>query len=510
MRHGIDPSRLTPWAFAGLFAVLFALAAVPVVRCGILPLVDYPNHLARMALLARLAQDPTLQRFYALAWRPIPDLAMDVVVPPLLRFMPLLAAGKLFVLAIFFLLAGGSALIHRVAFGRWSAWPCLAFLFLYNRILLWGMLNYLFGLGLALCAFAAALALRERGILARIGVGAVLALAVWGAHFAAFGVYAVLWLGHEAAALLRARGGRGAGAVRLGVAALPLLLPIAIMLWTGAGAGGGVQFGAPWRKLDLLFSVFDLYHRPFDIACFVLAVAALGYAYWRRWLVLAPGLALPVGLLALAYLVLPSDIMGATGVDRRLPLALALALCGASAWVGGRARRERIFLAAAGAMLLVRLGTVGVSWTASDHEYRTLLAGLDAIPAGSRVAVAYPPAALNVQPTPLAHFPVLAAATRDAFVPTLFARPTQQPIVLQRPFRALAAATSPDRLWAVFVAGAAPLDASVRATLAGYDYIAFAGVHPFALADTAGLAPVFLAPRLRIYRLVRAVARIEG
>ncbi len=219
---------------------------------------------------------PPCSASIALAWRPIPDLAMDAVVPPLMRFMPLIAAGKLFVLATFLLLAGGSALIHRVVFGRWSAWPCLAFLLLYNRILLWGMLNYLFGLGLALCAFPAAVALRDRGIALRLAAGAVFALALYGAHFAALGVYAVLWLGHEAAPLLYNRGRRGAGALRLGVAALPLLLPAAILVSTASGVGGGVHFGAPGRKLDLLFSVFDLYHRPFDIACFALAVVAAG------------------------------------------------------------------------------------------------------------------------------------------------------------------------------------------------------------------------------------------
>ncbi len=93
MRQRLDPSRLGPESFAALFGVLYALAAVPVIAGGLLPLVDYPNHLARMAVLAKLPHDPTLQAFYALAWRPIPDLAMDVLVPPLLRVMPLFLAA---------------------------------------------------------------------------------------------------------------------------------------------------------------------------------------------------------------------------------------------------------------------------------------------------------------------------------------------------------------------------------------------------------------------------------
>ena len=108
-----DPSRLSPRAFALVFAAVLAAASVPVLLCGILPLVDYPNHLARMALLARLPHDATLAQFYATDWRPLPNLAMDALVPPLLQFLPLADAGKLFVLLTFALLAGGPALLHR-------------------------------------------------------------------------------------------------------------------------------------------------------------------------------------------------------------------------------------------------------------------------------------------------------------------------------------------------------------------------------------------------------------
>ncbi|HZT51272.1 MAG TPA: hypothetical protein VFA22_05030 [Stellaceae bacterium] len=495
MRRGLDGTDLSPGRFAALFAVLYATAAVPVARTLILPLVDYPNHLARMALLARLPHDPALGRFYALAWRPIPDLAMDLLVPPLLRVLPLATAGRVFVLLAFLLIAGGAALLYRVLFGRWSAWAALAFLLLYNRLLLWGLLNDLFGLGLALVALALSIALRGRGIALRLVAGTVVAFALYFAHLMAFGVFAVLWLGCEAGFVWRER---GAGILRLCVAVLPLLLPAGLMLASGTGEGGMPHFAPPWRKLDLLFSVFDLYHRPFDVACFAVAVLGLGLAYWRRWLVVAPPLGLPLALLGLAYLAMPTDIAGATGVDRRLPLALALVLAGGSTWVAPRPRLERAYLAAAAVMFLLRLGTVAASWEASDRAYRALLAGLDAIPRGSLVAVAYPPAALNVSATPLAHFAVLAAARRDAFVPTLFARPTQQPVVLRPPFRALADRTSPDRLWAAFAAGTL-----TPAAVGPYDVIVLAGVAPIAAADPAGFIPLFRAPRFRIYRIAR-------
>src|SRR5579862_3381875 len=178
----IDLADMPFRAFAALFLALLALVCVPLTLTALPPLVDYPNHLARMYVLANLDHAPALQRFYQIAWRPVPDLAMDALVPPLLRIMPLEWAGKLFLVAIYVLLTSGVAFLHRVLFGRWSAWPCLAFLLIYNRLLLWGFLNFLFGLGLALWAFAAWVAWRERGVVWRLVCGFVMALAIYFAH----------------------------------------------------------------------------------------------------------------------------------------------------------------------------------------------------------------------------------------------------------------------------------------------------------------------------------------
>ncbi|MGH7090321.1 MAG: hypothetical protein ACREFQ_15600, partial [Stellaceae bacterium] len=165
---------------------------------------------------------------------------------------------------------------------------------------------------------------------------------------------------------------------------------------------------------------------------------------------------------------------------------------------GPRLGLERLYLGVAAAMFVARLATVLVSWQASGIEYRADIAALQSLPAGARLAVANPPNAADVVPTPLVHLPVLAAALRQAFVPTLFAIPGQQPIALAPPYAALARATSPDALWERFVAG----DAKLRgAALAGYDYIVFTGLRPFALVDRRGLVPLYLAPRFQLYRV---------
>jgi hypothetical protein len=155
-------------------------------------------------------------------------------------------------------------------------------------------------------------------------------------------------------------------------------------------------------------------------------------------------------------------------------------------------------------MFLLRIGIVAASWSASDRAYAPLLGAIDGLPSGSRLAVAYPPEALNSQPIPLAHFPALAIARRDAFVPTLFTFKTQQPVALTPRYRALADALQPERLWSRFVDGGPPLSPAERAALAAYDYIAFAGRRPFAMPAAEPLVPVFAAPRFALFALAPA------
>jgi hypothetical protein len=501
---------LGPRRFALLFAALFAAAAVPVLVCDTLPLFDYPNHLARMHILADLARSPDLQRFYTIEWRPVPNLAMDAIVPPLAHIMPLDWAGKAFVVAILLLLAGGAAVLHRVLFSAWSAWPCLAFLLLYSRILLWGFLNYLFGLGLALCAVAGWIALRQRPPALRLAVGVVAALALFFAHLLAFGLYGVMVMGYEAGEALRRRPGWGRAARALALAGAAFVPALLLLFAAEPGAlGGAVRYGHPLRKIDLMFSVFDNYNRPFDVACFAVVVLVLIFLFARRWVRLAPAITVPLTVLLVVYLAMPSQLATASGADHRIPLLLGLVLVAGSDWAAPRARARRIILLAALVLFAVRLAVVTAAWRESDRLYASLLPALDALPAGSRVAVAYPPEALNSQATPLAHFPTLAIVRRDAFVPTLFAYATQQPVALRPQYRALADRLTPERLWAGLVAAAPPLDDGERAALGGYDYIAVVGRHPFRLPAQPRLASVFTGARFALIRVMPDAARLD-
>jgi hypothetical protein len=502
-----DPLRLDGAAFAALFALLAILASLPVLLCETLPLIDYPNHLARMHILSALPTSARLQSYYETVWRPLPNLAMDLTVPPLTRWLPLAWAGKAFVVATLCLMSGGAAVLHRVLFGRWSAWALLAFLLLYDHTLLWGLLNYLLGVGLSLFALALWIALRSRPWL-RFALGAVSALVLFFSHLLAFGLYGVMAMGYEAGVIWRERPRpvRAMGALIL--AGAPFLPPAAIYLLLTPKAGGGyIAYRHIIYKITLFFSIFDNYSLPFDVACFAIDALATGFAFSRRWVRLHPAMVMPLGVLFLTYLIMPDELATASGADRRIPLPLALLLVAGSRWTAPMAGAARTFAGAALLLFLVRLGVVGAVWLESDRLYAQLLPAFDKIPAGSRVAVANPFDTVKFPTPSLFHFPTLAVVRRDAFVPTVFALPAQQPIALRPHYAALASQLPPWRLWAALVERTAPLDAAERAALAEFDFVIFEGRRPFAVPPSSELSPLFTAPRFVLARVNTVFAR---
>ena len=86
-----------------------------------------------------------------------------------------------------------------------------------------------------------------------------------------------------------------------------------------------VSYAGIWRKVDLLFNVFDNYNRAFDVTCFVSFLGLFGGLVWNQRLRLdAPRLGCACGIVFAAYLLLPSQMYGGSGADRRLPIALFL------------------------------------------------------------------------------------------------------------------------------------------------------------------------------------------
>lgn len=162
----------------------------------------------------------------------------------LVQALPILLAGKLFIVAIFALTLSGVIFRHRLTFDRWSLWRFLAILLLYNRLLLVGYLNFLFGI--ARCLHAIWLWMRFRGARARVRVAVMTpaALILFFMHLAAFGVLAVAIAVYEVTAVATGSNRWRTRFADLSLAAIPFAPPIlfAVFLSPHSEASAAVRY----------------------------------------------------------------------------------------------------------------------------------------------------------------------------------------------------------------------------------------------------------------------------
>jgi hypothetical protein len=206
---------------------------------------------------------------------------------------------------------------------------------------------------------------------------------------------------------------------------------------------------------------------------------------------------------------MPNVIMTAEGGDRRLPLPMMLLAIGATDLRTGLRGQRLSFILAGGAVFALRIANVEARWYSDQPIYADVWSGLSALPAGARVASAFAPNSFDdfsVPAVAICYLPVWQIVSHGGFTQTLFAYPTQQPLVFTYKYEALAAATPPGLLWRVFVATAdtdepARPSPALVAALRGYEFIAFFGRNQFSIRNTPLLQQFYEGRHIRIYRL---------
>jgi hypothetical protein len=160
--HGAESLPPDSRVRLALYALISIAALIPLAIVEIPPLVDYPNHLARLHVIANIGTDPALAANYRVVWGAMPNLALEAATFPLMALLPVEIVGRLFIAVTFILLAGGTLWLHRLLHGSIGLWPAAVWLFLYNHLLVMGFLGYLFTLGAA-PAFALPFGSSRRG-----------------------------------------------------------------------------------------------------------------------------------------------------------------------------------------------------------------------------------------------------------------------------------------------------------------------------------------------------------
>ncbi|MBS0638249.1 MAG: hypothetical protein U1E70_23275 [Acetobacteraceae bacterium] len=448
--------RKRVWLYRVAVAGLVAVLLVPVALVQIPPIVDYPNHLARIVVLAAGASDPFLSNIYAIHWDAIPNIGMDAVMPPMLAAMSIYTAGRVMLAVAIVLPVFGTIAYSRAVLGVRSYWPLASGLVAYNAVLLYGFMNFLISVGLALLAAAAWIRWRDRYPVTTTVAMVLVASIVFFAHLFGVLLLGLLIFCHEATVLVsEATNGRlqlRQAIVRLSMAGIIFLPAAALYTRSLAGLEGAGTDRYPFdQTLFELFAPFLLYYRRADIALALLIVGIMVACAAIRKGLFVPETILALGLLLVLYFSVPSVVDGSHLTIRLSTMAGFLLFAGFTP----RALDPRISRTICIVLCIFVVGRVALvsqAWVGQNHDLAELRQVIAAIPPHSRVLatglrrsdnVAYWNAmprrrfVLESIPT-IDHLPALVLIERDSFWPLLFARPRRQPITVREAWADLA------------------------------------------------------------------------
>ncbi len=450
----------TPIAWWSTLIVLCSVLLLPLLVVDVPPLLDYPNHLARVYALTWGQQNAVLSAMYAPHWAIIPNLAVDLVLPPLLWILPVHVAGRILLAMTLFLPVVGTVLYSTVTFGRRSYWSIAVCLVASNGLFLLGFINFQLGIGLALVCAATWMACRETHATLTAAIGAICAVLLFFSHLMGLAFFFILLGSYEAERswIAYRRGGSLLAAIgRCGMLLLPAVT-ISLALYT-ASEFARVSNVIVWETVHdkLIRAAMSLinYNLPLDMLSAGLLAAFLLTCAARRLIRMPLRSAISLGVVGALYVAAPLGFKGTGYIDARFAV-----MFGFLVFAGIRPTR----LAPRTALLVgfavvglfgIRTSEVAAIWYAHNHDLTELRDVISVVEPGSRVLVAtvddseVAPAERDFlrrqylsDGTRLdAHTAALLLIERDAFWTFLFANPDQQPIELRSPFREIAART---------------------------------------------------------------------
>ena len=512
-----------------------ALAIIsPLFVTDIPPLLDYPNHLARIEMLAQAAGDPVLSHMYTTKWQILPNIGIDAAMPPLLAFVSLNVAGRCFIGLALLLPFIGTNLLHAALFRQRSYWPLAAALVVYNELLFAGFLNYLIGLGLALIGAALWVWTIDRPAV-RIVTGAGLAIIIFFCHLIALVCYGFLLLAIEVAYAIERRPSQGfvgrLDAARIAALIFPFVLPALLYLHAPLADASVAAHWGVLPKIEGVFGGFMTYSYVLDGCAFLLAIGVILACWWTKRLSVARAALFAFVGLCILYAFAPFAAKGTGFIDQRLPPLASFVLFAGTQPIGLPRWPRALISAALISIVALRLADVSLVWRHHNEDLAAFHSVISTIEPGSRVLPVMvtpddvpdfyrgqPPSRIFMFGIPaIMHLPSLALIERHAFSPLLFTAPTKQPLRVLPPYSKIAVGEGivPSYKWLNADAPKSlPRDAPYLENWRDtFDYVLvlFAGKLPDAAHFRADvLTPVAITDVAALYRIKKVTSAPSG
>ncbi|WP_404711220.1 hypothetical protein [Sphingomonas sp. MMS24-J13] len=428
------------WNSRWFLLLLVLIATVPLILPITPPLTDLPEHMGRYRIQLSAPSSPLRSEYFSFHWAFIANLGFDLAIVPMSALFGLELGTKLLVIGLVLATAIGMLWIAAEVHGRVPPTALFALPLCYNYPFIWGFVNFLLSMALALNAYALWLRLGRQGRFAlRHALFVPIGLILTTAHI--FG-WAVLCLLAYAAEVVR---GRDAGLKlwpslwRGGLSCLSLAPPLLLMvLWRTDDAGGAnVDFFFLRAKYVYMISSLRSLTMNFDLNCVFLLCTLIALGLGSVWVRMNRTLGIAALMLMIAYALLPRILIGSAYADMRLaPYVIVIALIALAPKSPSR-RQAAIVACAATALFVWRISLLTDDFARRDANNQHQLEALDHIPPNSRVFVQVALPCLNRwQTSRMDHLGAIAIVRRDAFANGQWTAPGAQLVRIQyRPAR---------------------------------------------------------------------------
>lgn len=419
----VGANERTTYRFAVLATV--AVLLIPIWLVQYPGMIDLPNHLARCYIFAHYSENAAWQQQFYIDHTPLPNLAIDAIVVPLQQFFPLLICSRIFLslTALVYLLGcviSGAAIAKRRS---WMALP--AALTFFSSPLLWGFVNYVFGVGVFLCAFGYWLQIRNAMTVWRFVICMLLSLVCYCSHLSSAAVLGVAclvvaigdWMGERSLSRFCTK------TFWLGT---PCVLVLVFM--HGSGQVGSIVYGSLREKLIALLGPVRSYDSALDAAvlCGLIAAFFILIRASRISCVAWAG-----AFCFLLFWITPKMMFTSSAADARwmMPCYLLLILSLTPRWTG----RTKAAYAVVIALLAIHIADVAVHWVRINNLEQHVVAMGDAVPDAAKVFSINPSQlSLTADERGFYNSMVLWEISRHAAVNHIFTLAGQQPLVFRQ------------------------------------------------------------------------------
>jgi hypothetical protein len=420
-----------------------AILSAPFLLAEMIGAIDYPNHLARYYILANLDKSLHLQQFYTIDYQIVPNLGLDILVLLLSKITELDVEliSHFIMMTIVTTFPLSVSVLNFSYFRKISMWPLCANLVSFNYVLLYGFMNYIFSLNIAILFAAGWIIISQRRII-KIMIFNIITMIICIAHLFGLGVYALIVISYEIDLLLKNREFSLQGVLTRLASLLQFMGPIIIFLSSPtSGAVERIRWSSAYHKAIAVYSVVDLGEPFISLATGTFLAAVVGFLVWRRALSFSRPGVLAFGFMAVVFLAMPFTLLSSGFADYRLPLAMTLVFFAMTQ--PGHLGMPAVATIAAGAAIfaLARTAFVASEWQNASQRYADLRTAFSThIPQGARLypILAEEDATMRfARRPPVGHFPLLAIKSNSAFVPSIFAEDVKQILGVRPEYRPL-------------------------------------------------------------------------